>query len=192
MEEVELYYFYQIFRKYYENILKEKTNEKIALEKEEYRRELLRMFPISHATKEEILKAYNDSLFYVCRHYISLSNSKTESFSNNPFELVTIILDKIEENPYKDSLLISLQFIYQRYFYSLELGNSMAITPLNNDLQDSYMEVVWDSSYKIFGIKTVNMGLLEQTKIMTKFFLLQKNQQQGPLQKVKYRYCKDI
>lgn len=110
---------------------------------------------------------------------------------NNSFEFVTMILDEIEENPYKQSLLKSLQFIYQDYLFILDMG-SPTLRSLSDDLQDSYMEVTFDSQYKISDFETVNMNLLEQTKTMTKFFIMQSNQQEGPLQKVKYRYRKDI
>lgn len=54
------------------------------------------------------------------------------------------------------------------------------------------MEVTFDSQYKITKFETINMGLLEQTKVMIKFLIMQKNHQKGPLQKVKYLYRNDI
>lgn len=45
-ENIELNYFFKIFNQEYENILIKKVNQKIALEKEEYKKELLRIFPI--------------------------------------------------------------------------------------------------------------------------------------------------
>lgn len=78
-----------------------------------------------------------------------------------------------KENPHKESLLKSLQFIYQDYLNHLEIGYP-SLWNSDDDQQDSYMEVTFNSQNKILAFNSVNMDLLEQTKTMTKFFIMQK------------------
>lgn len=66
-----------------------------------------------------MLQACDKGLFYTIENYISLPNSKIEILPNNSFEFITMILNEINKSPYKDSLLESLQFIYQKYLYYL-------------------------------------------------------------------------
>ena len=110
---------------------------------------------------------------------------------NNSLEFVTEILNEIEENPYQKSFLASLQFIFQDYFECLEIGRPILFSS-EEDSNDSYMEMVLDSQYKITQFETMNMDLLEQTKTMTKVLILESHRQLGPISKVKYYYRKDI
>ena len=153
--------------------------------------ELYFMFPEQYSTREEKLEVYDRSLFHVCANYITLSNSKMDVFPNNSFEFVLDILNEIEYNPYKYSFLLSLQFIYQDYLNKLEVGRPY-LSQSSKDLGDSYMTVMLDSQYQILQFDSINMNLIEQTKMMTKFVMMQKNKELGPIQKIKYQYRKDI
>ncbi len=142
-------------------------------------------------TKGEILQLYENSLFQVCVNYLSLADSSMNILPNNSLEFVTEILNEIEENPYQKSFLASLQFIFQDYFECLEIGRPILFSS-EEDSNDSYMEMVLDSQYKITQFETMNMDLLEQTKTMTKVLILESHRQLGPISKVKYYYRKDI
>lgn len=190
-EEVEFNYFHRMFRQEYQKILSDNMKNKIAVEEDEMEQELFLMFPDQYSTKEEKLDAYDRSLFHVCTNYISLSNSNMDVFPNNPFEFVVDILEEIEYNPYKYSFLTSLQFIYQEYLHCLEVGSPI-LGCSGEDSLESYMKITLDSRYQISQFDCINMDLLEQTKTMTEFVIMQKNKQIGPLPKVKYHYRKDI
>lgn len=195
-EEIEHNYFDIMFRREYERILKENMQKKIVELDDECEKELSLIFPYASSTQDEKLEAFNNSLYYVCENYISLSNSKMEVFPSDSFEFVFNILDEIRENPlrdtlYKYSFLSSLQFIYQNYLSCLDVGTPV-LWSSDSDLQESYMEITFDSQNKIAKFDCVNMSLLEQTKTMTDFVVMQKNRQIGPLPKVKYYYRKDI
>lgn len=66
---------------------------------------------------------YNQILFDICADYVALTDSFIEVFPKDTLEFVSLILDTIQENPYKESFLFSLQFIYQNYLDCLEKGN---------------------------------------------------------------------
>lgn len=190
-EEVEFNYFYQMFREENRRILLNSLKDKISSEEVEIEQEFFLMFPNQYSTEKEKLNAYDRSLFHVCTNYISLSNSNIDVFPNNPFEFVVGILDEIEYNPYKYSFLMSLQFIYQEYLHCLEVGSPI-LGSSGKDSLESYMEITLDSRYQILQFDCINRNLLEQTKTMTEFVIMQKNKQIGPLPKVKYKYRKDI
>lgn len=188
-EKVEFNHFHGMFLKKDQKILSENMENKSIEDEDD--REFMVMFPMLFSKKEEVLDAYNKSLFHVCENYISLSNSKMDIFPNNTFEFVLDILDGIEYNPYRYSFLMSLQFIYQDYLGCLEVGGP-SLRSSEKKSQDSYMEITFNKQYQITDFECVNMSLLEQTKTMTEFVMMQNNQQIGPLQKVKYHYRKDI
>lgn len=188
-EKAKFNYFHGMFIKNNQKNLLENMKNRIAEDEDDL--EFMLMFPAFYSTKEEMLDAYNKSLFYVCEKYISLSNSKMSLFPNDPFEFVVDILDEIEENPYKDSFLSSLQFIYQDYLNCLEVG-SPSLGSSGNKSKESYMEITLNKQYQITNFECINMSLLEQTKTMTEFVIMQNKQQIGPPHKVKYHYRKDI
>lgn len=195
-EEIEDNYFYRMFQKEYQRHLLENMRNKIEVGKEKIDPIVILMFPTQYFQKEEILEAYNNGLFQVCTDYISLSNSKLDIFSSNPFEIMINILNEMEENPCKDtpykySFLLSLKFIYPNYLECLGVGCPimfpMVVQP-KKDTQDSFMAIILNSHYQLLQFSRINISHLEQAKIMTEFVIMQKNKQIGPLQKVKYYY----
>lgn len=190
-EEIEFNYFHQMFRKENQKKFWNIIRNKISSQEDEMEQELMLIFPEQYLNKEEKLEVYDRSLFHVCANYIRLSDSKMDVSTNNTFEFVLDILDEIEYNPYKYSFLVSLQFIYQEYLDTLAVGRP-SLFQHTKDIQESYMEIMMDSLYQILQFDCINMNLLDQTKTMTKFVMMQKNQELGPLHKVKYHYRKDI
>ena len=190
-EEIKFNYFHQMFRKENQEEFWNIIKNKIPLEEDEWEQELMLMFPEHYFNKKEKLEVYDRSLFHVCENYISLSNSKMDVFPNKTFEFVLNILDEIEYNPCMYSFLMSLQFIYQEYLNTLEVG-CPSLSQHMEDIQESYMEIMIDSRYQILQFDCINMNLFNQIKTMTKFVMMQKNQELGPPPKVKYRYRKDI
>lgn len=190
-EEVEFNYFHQMFRKENQKKFWNIIRNKISSQEDEMEQELMLIFPEQYLNKEEKLEVYDRSLFHVCANYIKLSDSKMDVSPNNTFEFVLDILDEIDYNPYEYSFLMSLQFIYQEYLTCLEVGRPILGNP-DKDFAEQYMEITLDSRYQISQFDCINMDLLEQTKTMTEFVRMQKNQELGPQQKVKYRYRNDI
>lgn len=190
-EKVPFRYFYEMFRDEYQKVLVENMKDRVFEDEAEI--ELLRIFPIEYAvdSKEEMLEAYNKGLFNVCANYISLANSSMSVLPNDSLEFVSSILDEIEENPYQESFLTSLQFIYQNYFECMKIGCPILLSS-EDDFLDSYMKITLDSNYKITQFESVNMSLFEQTKAMTKVLTMEKNKKIGPLSETKYEYRKDI
>lgn len=185
--EIEFNYFYKMFREEYrKNIVKTRREKQL----NDCNDGLLEILTMTY-TKGEILQLYENSLFQVCVNYLSLADSSMNILPNNSLEFVTEILNEIEENPYQKSFLASLQFIFQDYFECLEIGRPILFSS-EEDSNDSYMEMVLDSQYKITQFETMNMDLLEQTKTMTKVLILESHRQLGPISKVKYYYRKDI
>lgn len=187
-QEIEFNYFYKMFiEEYRKNIIKVGRERGLY----DWNYGLLEILTMDTLSKDEILQLYENSLFQVCANYLSLANSSMNILPNNSLEFVTEILNEIEENPYQKSFLTSLQFVFQDYFACLEIGCPMLFSS-EEDIKDSYMEIVLDSQYKIVQFETVNMNLLEQTKTMAKVLVSQNYRQLGPISKVKCYYRKDI
>lgn len=153
--------------------------------------EIFDFYSNNQITKEEKLNLYNKGLFEVCSNYVSLSNSIIDVYPNNSLEFVDLILDTIHENPYKESFLISLQFIYNDYFGTLRKGIPTLMSS-ETEKEDSYFQITFDSRYKLNEFESVNMDMVEQNKIITNLLKLELNNQIGPVNKVKYYYRKDI
>lgn len=183
-KQIPFNYFYKMFIDENRKTILEKMWNKIV--EDDY--ELCDIFSVSN---EELLKNYNKSLWNVCMNYISLADSKIIVLPQNAIEFVNSILDEIEENKYKESFLMSLQFIYQQYFESLDLGSPILMSS-DDEVSPSYFKITLDSQYKISNFDSTNMNLLEQTKTMTKVLTMASEHQQGPIPKTVYCIRKDI
>ena len=115
-EKIEHNYFYLSFRREYLNILKEVQRNKI--QDNEYENEWYESFIMYVPTKEEQISIFDKGLFETCINYISLSKSNIIVLPNNSIELLDLILENIQCNPYQKSFLMSLQYIFQDYFAS--------------------------------------------------------------------------
>lgn len=193
-EEIELNYFHKIYRNKYQELIQQTIKERI-MSQEKYEQELFLMFPLAYATQDEKLEASNKSLYFTCLSYLSLSNSNINA-SSNSFKLLNDILNELEINPYRDlkykySFLTSIQFICQNYLDNLDIGFPILFNSYNN-LEESYMNILLDSRYKIYKFDCLNMNLLKQTKTMVKVVLMLYNHQIGSMQNTKFVYSKDF
>lgn len=189
MEKPKFNYFYEMFKEEFrKKIIFLEMNR---LSEEEY--ELINIFDIyvsNSLAKEERLFYFDQSLFEICTNYISLSNSSITVLPNNSFELLQLIFENMENNPYQESFLQSLQFIFQDYFKLLNKGYPMLFSSETNSIPN--LQITFDSNYKITQFESENMDLLEQDKTMMRILLLEKNNQIGPIPNVKYIYRNDI
>jgi len=152
--------------------------------------EIFDFYTNTQISKEEKLDLYNKGLFEICSNYVSLSDSSID-VPNNSIEFVDLILDNIHENPYKESFLMSLQFIYRDYLGTLEKG---VPTLMSSEIEkeESYFKIILDSRSQILDFDAVNMDMIEQNKIITNILKLELKNQIGPINKVKYIIRKDI
>lgn len=142
-------------------------------------------------TKAQQLSIYNKLLLEICSDYVSLSNAPIDIFPSDVFEFVNLVLETMHENPYKESFLESLQFIYQDYLECLEKGFPLLFSSETEE-EISYMEVTLDSAYHIMQFDSINMDVFEQDKIMNKFVAMESKNQIGPHEKVRIHVRKDI
>jgi len=134
-------------------------------------------------SSDEQISIYNRILFEICTNYVTLSNCSIDVFPTEVFEFVDLILDTMHENSYKESFLISLQFIYQDYLDCLGKGRPLLMSSKESSVLSSF-QIVLDSHYKIIQFDTVNMDFIEQDKIMNKIVSMECKNQIGPNPKV--------
>jgi len=143
-------------------------------------------------TEEDKISICNKVLFDVCCEYVTLANASIDVYPNNSLEFVNLILDTMEENSYKESFLLSIQFIYQNYFDYLGKGYPTLVSPAENISRPSIFQITLDSNHQILQFETINMDLIEQGKIMTKLVSMETRKEIGPLPKVLSFIRKDI
>ncbi len=187
-EKIEHNYFYLSFRREYLNILKEAQRNKI--QDKEQENEWYDSFTMYVPTKEEQISIFDKCLFEICIHYISLSNSNIIVLPNHSMELLNLILEEMQFNPYQESFLMSLQYIFQDYFAALKRGAPLLV--LNEEDINPSFQVTLDSNYQMTQFEAINMNLVEQNKVILRILTLEKNNQMGPVPNVEYIYRKDI
>lgn len=139
----------------------------------------------------EKLNIYDQILYEICCNYISLSDAPINVLPSNSLEFVDLILDTMHKNPYKDSFLLSLQFIYQEYFIALGHGYPILMSCEDAAVQTS-LKVTLNRQHQITQFESTNMDMIEQDKIMTKILIMEKNKQIGPIPKVLVHVRNDI
>jgi len=152
------------------------------------------IFDIDVATdisNNECINIYDEILHEVCCDYIALSNSSIDIFPSDSFEFVNLVLDTIEENPYKDSFLLSFKFIYQEYFISLGHGYPILMSCEDDTVQPS-LKVTLNRQHQITQFESTNMNMIEQDKLLTKLLVMEKQHQIGPIPKVLVHIRNDI
>lgn len=127
----------------------------------------------------------------VCTNFITLENLPIDILPNNPLELVDLILATISQCTYQESFLESLPFIYQIYFENMNLGFPTLMST-DDPKSCSVFKVIWDHRNQMRSFDAVNMSLLEQNKIMTRFLLMETKNQIGPIPKLLHYVRKDI
>ena len=153
--------------------------------------EIFNIGVVTDIPNNECINIYNEILHEVCCNYVTLSNSSIDVLPSDSFEFIDLILENIHDNPYKDSFLISLQFIYQEYFVSLGHEYPVLMSCENNDI-DSSLKVTLNKEHKITQFESTNMDFIEQDKLLTKILIMEKENQVGPIPKVLINKRNDI
>lgn len=188
-DKIQISYFYRMFQQKYCEKLYNINKSKI---KNDIDDDIFEFLNPEYLDIDEQLSIYNESLVDICTEYITISNSNISIISNNQLELIDEILEENYDNPYKESFLHSLQFIYRDYFNLLHIGNPILSASMD-ETYSSALIMTLDSKYKIIEFEAVNMDLEEETKIMSDIFKMKYNHQVGPYHpKVNIKVRKDI
>lgn len=119
-------------------------------------------------TDEEQLQVFVRSFYDILVKYLLLTDNKEITVRpENPIELFGLILSINEDNPYRKSLLESVQHIIARYLEILGKGYP-TIMFSNDDEKEKSFRVVYDRRQRINTFDSTNMSLEEQTDIMVK------------------------
>lgn len=191
--EIHINYFYRVFQSETQKLFLEKELKTISDKPNNTDIEDLIYYAYvnnNNPSKNKI-DIYNQVLYKICEDYVILSNSNLTVYPSNVFEFVDLLLDTIQENPYKESFLCSLQFIYQCYLECLGKGYPLLMSS-KDDSKKSGMEVVLNSGYEILQFEAINLDAIEQDKIINKMVMMECNNEIGPLPKVAMRVRKDI
>lgn len=181
-------YFYNIFQNEFRRLSLEKERMRIGNTADQLS-DIFDFYTSLAMSKEEKISIYNQILYDICINYVSISNSSIYVFPKEPLELIDLILNKIHENPYRESFLMSLQFIYQDYFNCLGKG-SPTLMSSNDSSENQSFQITLDYCNKISEFDSTNMDLVEQDKTMNKILFMELNNQVGPIPKVLYRIRK--
>jgi len=182
-EEVAFNYFYQLFLRDVTKKKLEKARSRIP-QGETDPDDLVELVFFEATPKEEMLAILNDALLEVCNDYVVLSNTELDSFPEEPFEFVNLILDTQEENPYRDSFLKSLPHIYQEYYGCFGNGIPYLMGSFDKKLIPCFT-INLNHLYQIINFDINNIDLLEQDKIMTRLVSMEAKGQIGPVPKVR-------
>ncbi len=186
IEEIPFNFFYQMFQKEVsKGSLKLYRNR---LQQEEDEISYFDYFPLN---KEEQTSIYDNALMKVCTNYITLGNVPIDILPNHPLELVDLILKTGHHSFYQESFSKSLQFIYQVYLKNMNLGFPTLISSDDSELPPVF-KVTWDHRKQITSFESININLLEQNKVMTKFLIMETRNQIGPIPKLLHYIRKDI
>lgn len=119
-------------------------------------------------TDEEQLQVFVSSFYDILVKYLLLTDNKEiTARSEKPIELFDLILCINEDNPYRKSLLKSVQHIIVRYLEILGKGYP-TIMFSNDDEKEKSFRVVYDRRQRINTFDSTNMSLEEQTDIMVR------------------------
>ncbi len=180
-EEIPFNYFHKLFINKCKEIQLEEEKNKIGdLAK------WMDSFLLFSTERKELIPIYEKALYRICEDYVSLSNANVNVYPKETKEFIKLILETIDENPYKESYLISLQFIYCDYINILGQGAPILKSCKKEEVIPN-LEITLDQDNKITDFEGINIDLLEENKIMTEFIFMQKNGVQGPLQKIHYK-----
>lgn len=177
-------YFYNNFRKKFYDYITGIKSSRLTQNDDEHFNQFI-------PTNEEKYEIYKSLLYEMCCDYVTYSGSSIEVYPVDVYEFVDVILNSMFENDYKESFLMSLQFIYKDIIECLGLGEPMLGCCETED-GNQYFQIIMDSKYSILDFEANNLDLLEQAKIINKIVIMESNKQIGPHPYVLYRYRKDI
>lgn len=180
-EEIPFNYFHQLFLRNIQKMKIEKAKNKISQDDD---MDMIELLFFTKFSKEEMLAILNEILLNICKGYMESSDSKSDILPNDPFEFISLILDTEEENPYRDSFLKSLPYIYQEYFGVLGIGVPYLEGSNNEELYPCFT-INLDNQCRIRNFDIANIDLLEQDKIMNRIVSMEVKGQIGPVPKVR-------
>ena len=183
--EIPVSYFYQIFCEQCRKDILGNQSTKIGRNVGEldFIGMMFEFFETPQLSKEEQLGIYDKNLFDICTNYITLSNIPIDILPNDVFELLELILNNMIDSEYQEGFLISLEFIYRDYLNYFGKGFPMLMSS-HNSCELSSFKIVLNSRYELLDFEAVNMGLIEQCKIMNKIVMMETKNQIGPIPKV--------
>lgn len=141
---------------------------------------------------KEQLQIFNDSFFEILVNYLVLTeNNEIVVRPENPVDLCRLILSNLKDSPYKQSLLMSLQFIVARYLVLLGKGFP---NPMHNDEEgkEKSFKIIYDSKERMNAFDSINMPLEEQTETMVQVLKLVMDNQEIDLPNVEKIVRTDI
>lgn len=121
---------------------------------------------------KEQLQIFNDSFFEILVNYLILTeNNEIVVRPENPVDLCRLILSDLKDSPYKQSLLMSLQFIVARYLVLLGKGFP-SIRFSEEEKSEKLFKIVYDSKQRMNTFDSINMPLEERTDTMVQVLKL--------------------
>ncbi len=142
---------------------------------------------LENITEEEL----NKILFTVLTNYCTLANISLDVMPTNAFALLDILLSNWQDTEYSQSFLHFLYCLYMDLFFQYGMGNvtfSKKSEKEEKEEKEFYIEYIGN---KIQNIYTENLNEIEELRLITKFFLLQKDKKAGPLPYVRLSVTED-
>lgn len=123
-------------------------------------------------SNKEQLQIFNDSFYEILINYLALTdNQEIIVLPERPIDLCRLILSDLKETTYKQSLLMSLQFIVAKYLEKLDKGYPILMSS-NDEEKEKSFKIVYDSKQKMNVFDSINMPLEEQTETMVQVLKL--------------------
>ncbi|MGM9834730.1 MAG: hypothetical protein ACI31M_03025 [Bacilli bacterium] len=183
---------FNYFLHMFENEVLKRTKE-ICLKKETYLEEddIIYVAEVL-LTNEEKIRIYNESFYEILVNYLSLSENKELTIvPSNPITLCCLILNSLEDNKYKESFLLSVQFIIKRYLSLLDKGDPTLSSRDTKD-KEKLFTITYDSNSRMNDFESNNMSLEEQDETMLKILKLSLEGKDINLPDIKIINRKDI
>ena len=203
-EKVHLNYFQMLFRKEF-NKLGESF---IEVNLDFYQLEKLTRYTDIYASfpyNKKRIELYNMALACMGEIYCKLTNTEIKHPETwNPFVYIEQILGTItnaiypREIPknkkvsYQESFLWSLKSIWKDYFWFLEKGDITLSSSEEEEKENKYLEITLNNHNKMIECEAINMDMKESAETLLRVLKLEKENQQGPIQNVTYKYTKKI
>ena len=161
---VEFNYFYIKFLQDLPRIKAKKAMTRIGQDQRDIE-DLYEFVYMEQLPQKEELEIYTQDLWNICSDYIVLADAKIDVIPGDLFEFIDLILETMEETPYSESFLFSLNCIYKEYLNCLKMGSPI-LYAYQDEKQGTSLEITVDSNHQIVKMEAFNMSLLEEDKIM--------------------------
>lgn len=203
-KKVHLNYFQMLFRKEFNKLGESFIETKFGfyqLSALTRRTDIYASFPY---TKKRI-EFYNVALAQMGEIYCKLTNTEIEHPEVwNPFGYIEQILGTISDAiypgeipdnkkvSYQESFVWSLEMICAEYFWYLKKGNITLSSSSDEEDKKERLEVTLNTYNEMTECRAVNMDMKESAQTLLRVLKLEKENQQGPVQNVTYKYTKNI